>query len=90
MVAQTDIQKIDMSEFQAHLQEYILKSAPVAITRQGKIVGYFLPICRRPEKTKIESLKRAALKLDKLLASHGVSEEELLDEFRAIRKAAIS
>ncbi len=90
MIVQTDIQKIEVSKFPAHLQEYILKSAPIAITRQGEIVGYFLPVRRYPKKAKIESLKRAALKLDQLLASHGVCEDELLDEFRAIHKAAVS
>jgi len=85
MITQTEIQKTDVSEFQAHLQEYVSKSAPVAITRQGKIVGYFLPIHHHLEKAKIESLKCAALKLDKLLASHGVTEEELLVDYLAER-----
>lgn len=38
------------------------------------------------DKIKLEILKQAALKLDKLLFSSGVTEEELFQEYRALRK----
>jgi uncharacterized protein YdcH (DUF465 family) len=40
---------------------------------------------RQMEKTEINSLKRAAARFEKLLASHGLTEDELLADFRALR-----
>jgi antitoxin (DNA-binding transcriptional repressor) of toxin-antitoxin stability system len=85
MDAHTNILRIGVREFRTHLPEYLLKAAPVAITRHGETVGYYIPTRRHPEKEELEALKQAAFQLEKLLASHGISEEELLAEFRDMR-----
>lgn len=78
--------KVGVREFRAHLPQYILTSVPVAITRHGETVGYYIPTRHHIEKAEIDSLKQAALALEKLLVSHGVSEDELFLEFRALRE----
>ncbi len=72
--------KVGMREFRMHLQQYILTSSPVAITRHGETVGYYIPTKSHAEKSDINSLKQAATKLDKLLAEYGVTQEELIFE----------
>lgn len=76
--------KVGMREFRTHLQHYILTSSPVAITRHGETVGYYIPTKSHSE-TDINSLKQAATTLDKLLAEYGVTTEELFVDFRALK-----
>lgn len=86
VVMNANVLKVGMREFRAHLQQYILTSVPVAITRHGETVGYYIPTRPHPEKNEIDSLKQAAHKLDKLLLAKGVAEDELLTEFKNLRK----
>lgn len=83
------ILKVGMREFRSHLQQYILKSCAVAITRHGETVGYYIPTKNDEEKSDISSLKQAATSLDKLLVEHGVSEEELFSDFRKLKLGKI-
>ena len=77
--------KVGMREFRAHLQQYILTSSPVAITRHGETVGYYIPTKSHTEHSEINALKQAAHRLDKILVEHGVTEEELFSDFRKLR-----
>ncbi|WP_242604258.1 type II toxin-antitoxin system Phd/YefM family antitoxin [Legionella beliardensis] len=77
--------KVGMREFRAHLQQYILTSSPVAITRHGETVGYYIPTKSHAEKSDLHDLKEAAAKLDKLLIEHGISENELFADFRKLK-----
>lgn len=75
-----------MREFRNNLAKYLSATNPVAVTRHGQTVGYFLPTLQLPEKAELESLKIAAVKLDELLASNGITEDELVAEFRQLRE----
>lgn len=55
------------------------------MTRHGETVGYYIPTRQNGEKPELDSLKQAAKKLEKLLLSNGLSEDELLTEFRMLR-----
>lgn len=81
----TNVLKVGMREFRAHLPQYVLTSVPVAITRHGETVGYYIPTRHYVEKAELDTLKQAAQSLEKLLISHGVTEEELFQEFRALK-----
>ena len=59
----TALLKVGMREFRAHLQQYILTSSPVAITRHGETVGYYIPTKSHAENSDIDALKQAAMKL---------------------------
>jgi antitoxin (DNA-binding transcriptional repressor) of toxin-antitoxin stability system len=80
------VQKVGMREFREHLPQYLMASSPVAITRHGETVGYYIPTRHQPEKTELDALKKAAMHLEKLLVDHGITEEELLREFRSLRE----
>lgn len=83
---ETNVQKVGIREFRAHLPEYLMAALPVAITRHGETIGFYIPARHQTEQAELNALKQAALQLEKLLASHGVSEDEILSEFRALRK----
>lgn len=78
--------KVGMREFRSHLPQYLLTSGPVAITRHGETVGYYIPTRHHAEKSELDELKQAAHQLEELLISHGLNEDELIEEFRALRK----
>lgn len=81
----TALLKVGMREFRAHLQQYILTSSPVAITRHGETVGYYIPTKSHAENSDINALKQAAMKLDNLLSEYGISEKELFSEFQQLK-----
>ena len=70
------------------MAEYIASSTPVAVTRHGQTVGYFIPTQGNAD-ADIAALKKASKTLGRLLATQGVDVEEVLAEFKAARKQAI-
>ena len=78
--------KIGMKEFRDKLATYLLESeAPVAITRHGDTVGYFIPARRKRSETERAALKEASARWQEILAAEGVSEEEALADFKRWR-----
>ena len=80
------LQKVGIREFRNNLAKYLSATKPVAVMRHGETVGYFLPTHKKPEQAELESLKVAAEKLDRLLADSGITEDELVSEFRQLRQ----
>ena len=81
--------KVGIKEFRAGMAEYIASSTPVAVTRHGQTVGYFIPTQGNAD-ADIAALKKASKTLDQLLAAQGVDVEEVVAEFKAVRKQARS
>jgi PHD/YefM family antitoxin component YafN of YafNO toxin-antitoxin module len=81
-----DIQKVGMREFRDKLATYLLESeAPVAITRHGDTVGYFIPARRKRSETERAALKEASARWREILDAEGVSEEEAVAHFKRWR-----
>lgn len=79
--------KVGIREFRADLAQYIASDKPVAVTRHGQTVGWFIPTPTRRE-ADLEALKKAGAALDEMLRANNVDPEELVAEFDAMRKAA--
>ena len=79
--------KVGIREFRAGMAEFIASSTPVAVTRHGQTVGYFIPTQGQAE-ADIVALKKASRTLDRLLAAQGVGVEEVVAEFKTVRKQA--
>ena len=79
--------KVGIKEFRAGMAEYIASRTPVAVTRHGQTVGYFIPTQGHAD-ADIAALKKASKTLDQLLAAQGVDVEEVVAEFKAARKQA--
>lgn len=77
---------IGIHEFRENLAAYLLQSgAPVAITSHGDTIGYFIPARRKRTETERAALKEAAARLDELLAAKGVTEDDLVADFKGWR-----
>ena len=77
--------KVGIREFRTDLAEYIASSTPIAVTRHGQTVGYFIPTQGQAD-ADLAALKKASNILDQLLAAQGVDVEEVIADFKAARK----
>jgi hypothetical protein len=81
--------KVGIRQFRADLAEHIASSTPIAVTRHGQTVGYFIPTHGHIE-TDIVALKKVSKALDKLLEAQGVDVESLMADFKAARKKRLT
>ena len=77
--------KVGIREFRAGMAEYIASSTPVAVTRHGQAIGYFIPTHGQAE-ADIASLKKASKTLDRLLAAKSIDVDAVVAEFKTARK----
>jgi PHD/YefM family antitoxin component YafN of YafNO toxin-antitoxin module len=80
--------RVGIREFRDKLASYLLESeAPVAITRHGDTVGYYIPARRKRSDSERDALQQVAVKMPQMLAAQGVSEEDVVADFKSWRKA---
>jgi PHD/YefM family antitoxin component YafN of YafNO toxin-antitoxin module len=78
--------KVGIREFRDKLASYLLESdAPMAITRHGDTVGYYIPARRKRSENDRDALRRAATRMQGMLAAKDISEDELLAAFKKWR-----
>lgn len=80
-----DTMKVGIREFRSSLAEYIASETPVAVTRHGQTVGFFIPTHGQAD-ADVAALKKAAAELDHLLAAKSVDIEAVAAEFKAVRR----
>jgi antitoxin (DNA-binding transcriptional repressor) of toxin-antitoxin stability system len=78
-------QRVGIREFRERLASYLDLSDPVTVTRHGEIVGFFIPARPSRKASEIEALRIAAAFLDQQIAAAGVSEDDLLNDFKELR-----
>lgn len=81
--------KVGIRQFRAGMAYFLASSTPVAVTRHGQTVGYFIPTQGQAD-ADIAALKQASQVLDQLLAMQGVNLDEVVAEFKAARQQASS
>lgn len=81
--------RVGIREFRADLSEYIAASHPVAVTRHGQTVAYFIPVHGQAE-ADLAALTQASQSLDKLLAARAVKVEDVVADFKQARKKKAS
>ena len=82
-----ETEKIGMREFRKNLAGYLESGKPLAITRHGETLGYYIPAQKRSRKAEVEAMRAAAKDLDAMIATWGASEDELMDEYKEIGRA---
>ena len=75
-----------MREFRENLAGYLEGGKPLAITRHGQTLGFFIPAQKRSHKAEVEAMRAAAKDLDALIATWGDSEDELMKEYNEIHR----
>jgi antitoxin (DNA-binding transcriptional repressor) of toxin-antitoxin stability system len=77
---------VGVREFRRDLADYIDQPEPVTVTRHGLTVGLFIPV-HRDRKAEIAAYSEAAKKASALLEKLGMTEDEVVAEFDAMRKS---
>lgn len=80
--------KVGIREFRENLATYLLETdETVAITRHGDTVGYYIPARRKRTETEKAALKEAASRLQQEMAAAGVTEDEIVQDFKRWRRS---
>lgn len=78
--------KVGIREFRDKLASYLLESdTPLAITRHGDTVGYYIPARRKRSEADRAALQEASVRWQQILATEGISEEDALKDFQQWR-----
>lgn len=87
-VRTVETEKIGIREFRENLAGYLESGKPLAITRHGETLGFYIPAQKRSRKAEVEAMRAAAKDLDAMIATWGASEDELMEEYKEIRKSS--
>lgn len=87
-MALPELRAVGVREFRDELATFLDSPAPVAITRHGRTVGYFLP-AHDPERLQADlaAFLASAARVEAILDEWGPTEGEVLDESRRRRSA---
>jgi antitoxin (DNA-binding transcriptional repressor) of toxin-antitoxin stability system len=78
--------KVGIREFRENLSSYLEARTPVAITRHGATIGIYVPTKPKPSQADLEALRAAGEKMQQLIAAAGTTEEELMTDFKTLRR----
>ncbi len=82
-----DSLKVGIREFRSQLPHYLLEvGQPLAITRHGETIGYYIPSRDKGAATDRQALMAAAEKLDQLVRAAGIDPEDIVEAFDAKRR----
>ena len=79
--------KVGVKEFRAKLLSYLESPSPLGITRHGETIGYYIPTRHGRNQLELDALKEAASKLEHLMSTLNVSEDDIVDDFKRRRRA---
>jgi PHD/YefM family antitoxin component YafN of YafNO toxin-antitoxin module len=83
MEASMGAQSIGIREFRDNLATYLLESeGPLAITRHGDTIGYYLPTRRKRTEAQKKALEEAAARVHEDMIAAGVTEDEIIVDFQ--------
>ena len=79
--------RIGIRELRDKLASYMESTVPIEVTRHGQTVGFYIPVPRRTRQAEGEALLEAGRRMQAELARLGLTEEELVADFKRWRKA---
>jgi len=82
-------QSVGIREFRDNLATYLLESdKPLAITRHGDTIGYYLPTRRKRTEAEKKAMDEVHARLQEEMAAAGVTEDEIVEDFKQFRAEA--
>ncbi len=78
--------KVGIREFRAGLSDFVDSDAPIAVTRHGHTVGYFIPV-KEDRTADVAALRAAGEKIDALLKLSDDDDDAAIDDFKQLRRA---
>jgi hypothetical protein len=74
------LKNVGVREFRDHATTYLSGPDPVAVSKHGQVIGFYIPVERDQEQAK-RSLEKLGATVEKVLADSGLSEEEVAQLF---------
>lgn len=78
--------KVGIREFRAGLADFVDAESPVAVTRHGRTVGYFIPV-KQDRAADAAALRVAGEKVHALPQLTEADVDVMVEEFETLRKA---
>lgn len=78
--------RIGIRELRARLASVLETSTPIEITRHGEPIGFYVPLPRHAGPQQRAQLLEAGRAMQAELLRHGLSEEDLLADFKSWRQ----
>lgn len=83
------MQTVGIREFREGLAKYMSGTEPVGVTKNGKVVGYYIPAAdTKTLKAELERLKMTTAKMEAFLSDLETTEDEIIAEFDRQRETA--
>jgi hypothetical protein len=79
-------EKTGVREFRENLAGYLEGGRPLAITRHGQTLGFFIPAQKRSRKAEVEAMRAAAKELDD--RGVGSNRDERMQQYKEVRRAS--
>ena len=80
--------KVGIREFREKLATFLLEAeTPLAITRHGDTIGFYIPVRRKRTEAQKAALEEAAARVQQMLAEKGITEDEIVEDFKRWRAA---
>ena len=81
-----ETRKVGIREFRENLADYLESKTAVAITRHGATIGIYVPTKPKPSHADLDALRTAVEKMQELIAAAGSSENEIVADFKELRR----
>lgn len=78
--------KVGIREFRHNFGDYAESSKPIAVTKHGRTVGLYFPMRPKATEEDLEKFRKAGEALQKQMKELGVTEDQLVEHFKALRK----
>jgi antitoxin (DNA-binding transcriptional repressor) of toxin-antitoxin stability system len=78
--------RIGVRELREKLAECLESSEPIELTRHGRTIGFYVPVPASASQSSREALLAAGHRMDAELKRAGISEDEVLADFKRWRK----
>jgi antitoxin (DNA-binding transcriptional repressor) of toxin-antitoxin stability system len=75
------MKRIGVREFRDRATHYLSGDEAITVERHGKPIGYYIPIWERDEEAARTALERLNRTIEEILATTGMTEEELSAAF---------
>ena len=72
----SQVRTVGVRDFRDHATEYLAGDQAVAITRHGRVIGFYVPVPYEREETE-RALERLGDTVSRIRAETGMSEQEL-------------
>ncbi len=86
-MATQSLKTIGVREFTEQLAEHVTSTNPLAITRHGMTIGYYIPAHSPTAETDRGVLEDATRRLHDMLEAQGIDPEELIRDYQTLRRA---